>query len=51
MRIIQYFALAWLGMTATANAQTTNQIPRAMSLQDCIMVALRHNLRSALIAK
>ena len=44
MRIIQYFAIAWLGLTVMASAQTTNQISRAMSLQDCILVALRHNL-------
>jgi len=44
MRIIQYITLAWLGLTVMAGAQTTNQIPRPMSLQDCINIAVRHNL-------
>jgi hypothetical protein len=44
MRIIHYFALAWLGLTVVTSAQTTNQIPRPMSLQDCINLAVRHNL-------
>src|SRR5437773_1843051 len=44
MRIIHYFAVVSLGLTVTATAQSTNETSRPMSLQECVLQAVQHNL-------
>ncbi|MBI3851846.1 MAG: TolC family protein [Verrucomicrobia bacterium] len=44
MRIIHYFAIASLGLAVTVGAQSTNETLRPMSLQECVLQAVQHNL-------